>query len=84
MFGWAEIGRLGLSIIDKVLSSVGWLQKRSDEDRQREAGATAQKNVDLEKAVAVKDRQLEIASKPDEKREELLGKAKKRRRPSDG
>ena len=47
---------------------------------QQEIGATKQKAADLEKAVTVKDAQLEIASKPDETREELLAKAKKRKR----
>jgi hypothetical protein len=77
MFAWVGAA---LGIFNKLLSAVGWFQKRSDEGRQREAGATAQKNVDLEKAVATKDAQLEIASKPDETREELLAKAKKRKR----
>jgi hypothetical protein len=47
---------------------------------QQEIGATKQKAADLEKAVTVKDAQLEIASKPDETREELLKKARGRKR----
>ena len=77
MPGWLTTVLVG------VASFFGWREKVAEKDLRdmdREAGAQGQKNVDLEKAVAVKDAQLEIASKPDETREELLAKAKKRNR----
>jgi hypothetical protein len=84
MFTWAGAAAALVTAYNKTVDFLLGRQSAAKEDRLVEAGATAQKNVDLEKAVAVKDEQLEIVSKPDETREELLAKAKKRRRPSGG
>ena len=72
---WAGIKALGVA-----LNIFSWFQRRAERAEQQEIGATKQKAADLGKAVATKDRQLEIASRPDDTREELLAKAKKRKR----
>jgi hypothetical protein len=45
MFAW--IGA-ALGIVNKLLGAVSWFTKRSDEDRQREAGRSEQKLADAE------------------------------------
>jgi hypothetical protein len=70
----------GLSAIAGFFKSIEWFQKRNEEDRQREVGRLEQENADLKQALKVNTEQLEIASKPDETREELLKKARGRKR----
>jgi hypothetical protein len=72
----------GLKFLSAAADIVRRLLGMKERAEQQEIGATKQKAADLEKAVTVKDAQLEIASKPDETREELLKKARGRKRGS--
>jgi hypothetical protein len=58
MFAWVGAA---LGIVNKLLSAVGWLQKRSDEDRQREAGAQGQQLADHKETLKAKNDQLQKA-----------------------
>jgi hypothetical protein len=61
MFGWTKIAEYSLGIFNKVLESVGWVQKRSDENRQRETGAQGQQLADHKETLKAKNDQLEKA-----------------------
>ena len=80
-FGWAKLAGLALSAVNKVLDVIGWGQRRAERNEYREEGARDQKLADAEQAIKVKDSQLDIAAKPDATREELLKKARGRKRP---
>ena len=70
----------GLKFLSAAADIVRRLLGMKERAEQQEIGATKQKAADLEKAVAVKDRQLEAAAQPDLSREQLLAKAKGRKR----
>jgi hypothetical protein len=59
MFAWVGAA---LGIVNKLLGAVGWFQKRSDEDLQREAGATAQREADQKETINAQRDQLQKAA----------------------